>query len=213
MQLSALEHESSAILNLPLRLVRADHAVALTALSTAERIFLDRFEFEQRRRDWLCGRNALKKILAKLGRRDDTGALRFPHRQLSLSHDDGISYAAGTRAESRGLGIDYEPLRTVNAGVARWFLGDGEVDWLSSQPSCARARHIIRLWTIKEAAFKSHPRNHAMSLGDFEILEPAEQSVHAVTTAAGADIRVVCRKFSRGYLSIAVFGKPYYRGE
>jgi 4'-phosphopantetheinyl transferase EntD len=212
MQLSALEREASAILNLPLRLVRADRAAALSALSTAERVLLDRFEFEPRRRDWLCGRNALKKILGKLGRDDDTSALGFPHRQLSLSHGDGVSYAVGTRAESRGIGIDYEPLRTVNAGVARWFLGDGEIDWLSSQPSCARAGHIIRLWTIKEAAFKSHPRNDAMSLAEFEILEPAEQSVHAITTADGADIRIVCRKFSRGYLSIATFRKSHCTG-
>ena len=195
------------MLDIPLLLAYANSATPLAELSTAEQACLALFNFENRRRDWLCGRNALKKLLRMLERPDDTKSIRFPDRQLSISHGDGASFAVGTCAETQGLGIDYEPLRAINERVANWFLDDREIDWLSKQPASEIAQYIIRLWTIKEAAFKSHPHNNGMSLWEFTVIDPTQQLTNAVTTAMGASIQVVCRKFSRGYLSIATFQK------
>ena len=212
MKLSALERDASAVLNIPLLLAHADSATPLAELSAPEQACLAQFNFENRRRDWLCGRNALKKLLRMLERPDDTMAIRFPDRQLSISHGDGASFAVGTCAETQGLGIDYEPLRAFNKRIANWFLDDREIDWLSKQPATEIEQHIIRLWTIKEAAFKSHPHNNGMSLWEFTVIDPTQQLVNAVTTAMGVSIQVVCRKFSRGYLSIATFQKAQKPG-
>lgn len=205
MKLSTLERDASAVLNIPLMLAYANCAAPLAELSTAEQACLAQFDFENRRRDWLCGRYALKKLLRMLDRPDDTKSIRFPDRQLSISHGDDASFAVGTCADTQGLGIDYEPLRAINEGVANWFLDDREIDWLSRQSAHDCTQHIIRLWTIKEAAFKSHPYNTGLSLREFTVIDPTEQSTNAVTTAAGANIQVACRRLSSGYLSIAIF--------
>jgi len=203
MQLTTLEQDISATLRIPLLLARATGAIPIAELSRAEQTCLARFNFANRRRDWLCGRHALKKLLSALGRTADTSSIEFPDRQLSITHSGDIAIAAGTDADTQGLGIDYEPLRAINERVARWFLDDAEIDWLNHQPASCRTPHIIRLWTIKEAAFKSHPHNHDMTLGEFAIGDPAEQPINTVTTTSAANISVASRRFSRGYLSIA----------
>jgi 4'-phosphopantetheinyl transferase EntD len=207
MKLTTLERDASAVLNIPLLLAYADSATPQVVLSRAEQLRLAQFDFENRRRDWLCGRNALKKLLSSLGRSDDTQSISFPHRHLSISHGDGVSFAVGTHAATHGLGIDYEPLRAIKERVASWFLDDREIDWLDQQPPGNRARHIIRLWTIKEAAFKSYPHNGGMSLGEFTVIDPTEQVMNVVATAAGTKIQVACKKIPGAYLSIATFQK------
>jgi len=191
------------VLGIPLQLARATDAIAVAELGTAERASLARFDFARRRRDWLRGRNALQKLLTAMGRAVDRSAIEFPARQLSLTHGGDSAIAAGTDAETQGLGIDYEPLRAIDERVARWFLDDREIDWLNHQPAPCRTPHIIRLWTIKEAAFKSHPHNHGLSLVEFAIRDPAARIVNTVTASRAANIRVASRRFSRGYLSIA----------
>lgn len=212
MNLSTLQRDASAVLEIPLLLAYANGTMPLAELSTAEQACLAQFKFENRRRDWLCGRNALKKLLRMLDRPDDTKSIRFPDRQLSISHGDGESFAVGTCAETQGMGIDYEPLRAINERVANWFLDDREIDWLSKQSVSDCTRHIIRLWTIKEAAFKSHPLNSGMSLWEFAVIDPTEQLKNVVTTRSGANIQIFCRKFPGGYLSIATFQKTKRMG-
>jgi 4'-phosphopantetheinyl transferase EntD len=167
---------------------------------------LARHRFAKRRRDWLNGRKALKPLLRRLQRRDDTAAIRFPDTQVSLSHGSGMAFAVATPANRYGIGIDYEALREVRPRVAEWFLCTDEIRWLQRQGEDVFNDHLIRLWTMKEAAFKCDPANRGRTLREYVLADPASQDADIISASAGKAIRVASRRYSAGYLSIAVCG-------
>lgn len=183
--------------------VRSVAGIDRARLNPKEQERLSGFRYARRKREWLLGRSALKQLLPALNRSDDTTSVTFPGSRVSLTHAGDIAYAAGISAEGCGIGIDYEPLRQVDIRVARWLLGDSESDWLNQQPESARAAQLVRLWTVKEAAFKSHPDNAQMALGDFSISEPSA-FVSTVVTKVPC-IKVTSRACDSGYLSAAIF--------
>lgn len=184
---------------------RADSDFAATPLSPAERERLAGIARERRKRDWLLGRNAVKQVLAALSREDDTAIISFPDARISLTHGGGVAFAAGTSATTSGIGIDYEPVRDVNPAIARWFLNDAEVEWLDETAERERTATLLRLWTIKEAAFKSYPENSAVTLKELVIVDADAPAVEVATPCDGARIRVSCCAYEAGYLSIAAF--------
>ncbi len=203
MRLTILEQQASQRLDTSIQLSCSELPVSRRRLSAGERSTLDAFRYPQRRQDWLKGRAALKALLRRQGRGADTARVEFPAPQLSLTHCDGIALAAGTNDRALGIGIDYEVRRDVNLRMAAWFLDDAEQAWLSGLPRAFAARQFIRLWTIKEAAFKSHPDNRKMVLSDFSIIDPASVTALDVRSNRGLRIRVHCNAYRRGYLSIA----------
>jgi 4'-phosphopantetheinyl transferase EntD len=202
MRLRTLERHLGRRLGAPVIFVRSDTGVDRTRLNRAECDRLSGFRNTQRKRDWLLGRRALKEILLALGRTDDTTTVVFPDKQVSLTHGGNIAYAAGTTATDLGIGIDYEPMRELDTRVARWFLNDSELQWLTKQPVSVRATELLRLWTVKEAAFKSHPDNARMTLGEFAIADPA--TAISSVFANGRHITVTCCARDSGYLSVAI---------
>ncbi|MCH7822874.1 MAG: 4-phosphopantetheinyl transferase family protein [Proteobacteria bacterium] len=204
MRLHAVEKWVTGRLDAPMMVVRSDVSMEKTRLNQAERKRFNELRHERRRREWLLGRNALKQLLTTLDRGDDTTAVSFPDRQVSLTHGGDTAFAAGTTAASRGIGIDYEPLREIDTRIARWFLNEAETNWLNEQPECDRVAQLVRLWTIKEAAFKSYPNNAGMTFKEFSIIDAAAAVTTVVATGHGACIRVACRACDPGYLSIAI---------
>lgn len=182
--------------------VRSDAGVDRERLNQAECDHLSGFQNAQRKRDWLLGRNALKEVLLALDRNDDTTTITFPDNQVSLTHAGKIAYAAGTIATDLGIGIDYEPLRELDTRIAHWFLNDSELQWFANEPESVQATELIRLWTVKEAAFKSHRDNAGMTLSEFAIGDPAGPVCSVV--ANGRCITVTCCARESGYLSVAV---------
>jgi len=203
MRLRALETSMTKFLSAPLVIVRSDTPYAATELNQAESRHLAEFRHEQRRLDWLRGRSALKQLLATLNCDDDTTALCFPNRRVSLTHAGGSAYAVGTSPGYAGIGIDYEPLRNINTRIARWFLNADEMAWLMDEPRQAHCEEVIRLWTIKEAAFKAHPDNDGLVLTKLAIANPAAAKIRVTVAGLAAPIRVTCRPFDAGYLSVA----------
>ena len=203
MRLRALETSMAECLSAPLVIVRSDTTIAATDLNRAEGLHFAEFRHEQRRLDWLRGRNALKQLLSTLNYNDDTTELRFPNRRVSLTHAGGSAYAVGTPACCVGIGIDYEPLRDVNINIARWFLNDDEIRWLMHEPRQNHCEELIRLWTIKEAAFKAHPDNEGLVLTKLAIADPAAARIKVNVAGIATPIRVTCRQFDAGYLSVA----------
>ena len=203
MRLRALETSMAECLSAPLVIVRSDTTIAATDLNRAESLHLAEFRHEQRRLDWLRGRNALKQLLLTLNCNDDTTELRFPNRRVSLTHAGGSAYAVGTSAGCIGIGIDYEPLRNVNINIARWFLNDDEICWLMDEPRQNHCEELIRFWTIKEAAFKAHPNNEGLVLTKLAIADPAAARIEVNVAGIAAPIRVTCRRSDAGYLSVA----------
>ena len=203
MRLRALETSMTECLSAPLVIVRSDTSFAATELNRAESRRFAELRHEQRRLDWLRGRNALKQLLATLKCSDDTTALCFPNRRVSLTHAGGAAYAVGTSPGCVGIGIDYEPLRDINTRIARWFLNADEMAWLLNEPRQAHREEIIRLWTIKEAAFKAHPNNGGLVLTKLAIANPAAAKIRVTVPGLATPIRVTCRPFDAGYLSVA----------
>lgn len=204
MRRPALEKRLGACLGTPIILVRSEVEIDPARLHRAERDRLSEFSNDERKRDWLLGRNALKQVLSALDRGDDTQKLTFPDGQISLSHAGHFAFAAGIRSMGLGVGIDYEPKRVPDRRAARWFLDDRESAWLGRQPGHARNDLIVRLWTIKEAAFKSHPDNAGMTFTEFAISEPAAEVTNVV--ANGRHIRACSCAVDSGYLSVAISG-------
>ena len=205
MRLQALEKSVTERLDTPIMVVRSDATVEKTRLNQAERKRFNELRHERRRRDWLLGRNSLKQLLTALDRGDDTTAITFPDRQVSLTHGGDTAFAAGTTTASLGIGIDYEPLREIDTRIARWFLNEAETNWLNEQPECDRVAQLVRLWTVKEAAFKSYPDNAGMTLRGLSITDPAAPVTSVVATGHGACIQATCRACESGYMSIAIF--------
>lgn len=205
MRLHALEKWVSGRLDTPMIVVRSDASMEKMRLNQAEHKQFNELRHKRRRRDWLLGRNALKQLFGALDRGDDTTAISFPNRQVSLTHGGDTALAAGTNAASLGIGIDYEPLRKIDIRIARWFLNEAEKSWLNEQPECDRVAQLVRLWTIKEAAFKSCPDNAGMTFKEFSIIDAAGAVTTVIAAGHGACIRVASRACAPGYFSIAIF--------
>jgi len=204
MRLPALEESASARLGLPVVLARADPEAGLS-LCESEYLRLSAIKQERRKRDWLLGRNALKQVLAALSRDEDTSVISFPNSQVSLTHSCGVSLAVGAAIPATGIGIDYEPLRDINRKVARFFLNEAETGWLAQQAECVGTAELLRLWTIKEAAFKCYPRNAGMLLSDFTVVDMDAAVTEVAVNGDAGTIAIACYAYDSGWLSVAVF--------
>jgi 4'-phosphopantetheinyl transferase EntD len=204
MRLPALEYSIGSDLKRDLAIASADPAFPFTPLSGPERARLNEFTLVQRRQDWLRGRNAMKQVLATLGQNTDTSHIDFPHRQFSLTHAGGSAFSIANIAGSAGIGIDYEPLRTVNPKIKRLFLNDTELRWLETCQESEVQQQIVRLWTNKEAAYKSCPDNSGRVLADFTIVDPGSRRSEVKVEPGSFRIRVACERHEEGYLSVAI---------
>lgn len=146
----------------------------------------------------------MKQVLATVGRDTDTSLIEFPHRQLSLTHAGESAFSIADTSGSAGVGIDYEPLRPVNPKITRLFLNAAEQRWLQRCPESEVQQQIVRLWTVKEAAFKSYPSNAGRVLADFSIVDPGSRISEVTVEPAGWRIRVACERYDEGYLSVAI---------
>ena len=203
MRMLALEQSMGSDLGHDLTMANADTTFAYTSLTRPEWARLNEMSNTRRKNDWLRGRNALKQVLSALGRDTDTSTIAFPHRQLSLTHAGGEAFSVADISRTSGVGIDYEPLRSVNQKISRWFLNPLEQAWLDSLDYARVDDQIVRLWTMKEAAFKSFPGNKDGSLLDFTVVEPGARMSDVITACGDYQIRVACELHEKGYLSVA----------
>ena len=78
---------------------------------------------------------------------------------------------------------------------------------LPRQDDATFDRELVRLWTIKEAAFKSHPDNAGLTLADFRI--GTQSKVCAVESARGVRMRVFTAEHRDGLEQLGV--TPHHR--
>lgn len=195
------ERELSLRLKLRLKLAAATMPADPRKLMEAERRHLARFENPKRRETWLRGRAALKKLLAALGRSEDTSAISFPNPWCSLTHSGPYAVAVGTNAPGvRGVGVDLEIRRRVAVQTARFFLKPEE-------QRQATAEILLRLWTVKEAVYKSDPENCGRGLFDYNLKDPTALSGQALVRRRGEVfvMRYAALELRPGPLSVAVF--------
>jgi 4'-phosphopantetheinyl transferase EntD len=194
---------ASNFFQIPLSMATAERPVELPRLSSTERELLDGIGVPARRSRWRRGRAALKELLSELGRSEDTTGLGFPHPSYSLTHARTTALALGSRSTSPlGLGIDLEYLRPAPAAAAPFFLTPDEQDWLNDRPAGERSRDLLRLWTVKEALFKSDPANAGTLLRDYRLSDPSRLNGRCVRDAA-FELRYLTFELPRAFVSVA----------
>ena len=175
------------------------------ALSPAERQHYETVENTARATSWLLGRAALKSLRSQVDGRADIDELRFPNARFSLTHSAEMALAVAEPSGClEGIGIDLEVDAHIRPAAARFFLTDREQAWLRSQ-ACERwPHHLLRLWCIKEAAFKVNPGNAGTTLADHELERPADARGEA-HTSAGQKMEYASWCESRTCIALAVY--------
>ncbi len=141
-------------------------------LSIAERQRAGGFRFPKRKEEWTAGRAAAKLALLDAlaehrGPEDftvTTGSSGEPVVSTasgsSVSFGVSITHAGGLAAAvafplDRPLGLDLEPIGTIDPGLATLACTPREQSLLERWPAGARRTEaLLRIWTVKEAAVK-----------------------------------------------------------
>jgi len=171
-------------LQTPVRVAIADVPVTPAELTAGERDRFAGLAGTPRAVSWLRGRAALRRLLASVGRDTDTADLTFPCSCFSLSHTAGLALAIHVDGVD-GVGVDLEARRLAVPRAQRWrhaagfFATEAEQRWLEDTSDGLEAR-LLRLWTIKEAAFKADRNNAARGLGDYALEDPGRGDGYAV---------------------------------
>lgn len=181
-----IERRLSVAVNLPLHLVCTKFTTDVTQMEST----------------WRGRRKALGKLLTelKLGPSERANGLCFPQKRLSLSHSGCWSIAAGTSSmKLQGIGIDFESNRDMDASSTRLFLSGRERMRLGENNS-----QVLRLWSIKEAIFKSDPNNHLYRIWNYELLNPILHSGRAFRIGCNKKFHYFSLNLHEGVLAIAV---------
>ncbi len=194
-------------LGIPLAIAASGRSVDPRRLSPRERIRYRALEALPRRESWLKGRSALKRLLLRLGERDDTSEVRFPHPRFSLTHSGRYAVAIGTDSDRLGgIGIDLEVGRSPHPDSARFFLTPEERDWLNRQRESDRPAHLLRLWTVKESLFKADPGNDETGLPDYRMKDPgAWRGTAFVRHGREIEMHYASYPCGEGWISIAIY--------
>jgi phosphopantetheinyl transferase (holo-ACP synthase) len=150
-------------------------------LTPSERTVLEAMPAERRRRDWLAGRVAAKRVLRATCRHrcervpaygsieilnEASGAPRFTIQgrpelaerfDVSIAHTDGAAVAAVTDLLASGsAGVDIELTKPLSLELVRRVLRAEEIACLDENPNMGPTP--LELWTAKEAAMKAARR-------------------------------------------------------
>lgn len=197
-------------------------------LSPDELSQLAGFKVPKRRRDWLAGRLAAKKLflgmlaergraarpseLSILNRKDGTPYLAFPWEGepapfLSLSHAPGGAVAAAADG-GRRVGVDAEQVAERPEAFVTVFAHPSE------RPGLRSPQEQTRLWTLKESVLKLLSLGLSVDLWDVRFLEadPCRLELHGRALARWEElgrpaIRVESRPSEQEVLSIAYTGE------
>lgn len=168
-QLNGFVENAAGAMNLALTWRLADQPLNNRFLTEGEQQRVYEFSLAQRRNSWLLGRSALKPLLSKMGMDTDTSTLSLPHPNLSLSHSGNLALAIGCSGKTRGIGIDLELRASPRLQTARMFLTETELEQWVTAPEMLQGPLLLKLWCIKEAAFKANLNNHATHIFDYEV--------------------------------------------
>lgn len=120
-----------------------------------------------RRREFAAGRVAARRAMAELGlppRAVPSGPDRAPIWPAglvgSIAHDAETCLAVLARADALGaIGVDIEPDQPLDPALWDIVCRPEERDWLAAAPAGERGRRARRVFSAKEAAYKSqYPR-------------------------------------------------------
>jgi phosphopantetheinyl transferase len=176
-------------------------------LTAGERAVLDAFPVERRRRDWLAGRLAAKRVLRAACRRrgetvpayisieirnDARGAPRVAvdgrpdldeRLDISIAHSDGGAVAAvADRLASGTVGVDVEVTKPLSLDLLKRVLRPEELGRLDGVSSTHPTP--LEMWTAREAAMKA-ARHLSDALRDVELSWTRTRTIRARIVGAG----------------------------
>lgn len=162
-------------------------------LSPREAEIHEAFRFERRRRDWLAGRLAAKRVL--LGYLDEPGLalagvevlpeesrLPLAYRVLgdgsssripvsiSISHRGGAAAAAVLAEEAGRVGVDIELMEPRSEALAEDNFTSGEHDLMRALPPAWAEWSIAIIWSLKEASLKAAGLGLSVPATDAEVV-------------------------------------------
>jgi len=205
----SLERKLQKEFFIPLRVVVSKGPIDVNRLAPKELARLKELPSCARQDSWLRGRAALKPLLARLGEDDDTSTVIFPNARFSLTHSGEYAIAVGADISSLvGVGVDLEIDRKPRLESAPFFLSREEQRWCMGLEKSVRSQHLLRLWTVKEALFKSYPYNQETSLLDYKFEDPGKRKGKAFVPAGEGWEMLYCSfPLNFGILSVAIFPK------
>jgi len=157
-----------------------------------------------RKLSWLRGRAALKQLLQYYGEKKDTSRVVFPNPNYSLTHSGRYAIAAGCKNPNQGIGIDYEVDRYPRNEAMRFFLTSDEMDSINNLSESSKKNHLLRLWTVKEALFKSNLENSNTWYTEYVLKNPLDIVGEAFWPVSDKQFRYASVKTEKGYISMAI---------
>jgi hypothetical protein len=105
-----------------------------------------------------------------------------------------------------GAGIDLEVDRLPRGESARFYLTGREQEWAAQRHQCGW--ELLRLWTAKEALFKSDPGNADANLWDYELRDPSALAGTGLRKGQPViRLRYASLRLDTGFLTAAVSGR------
>lgn len=196
-----IEYRFSGLLALPIKVAVFTAQDSLPALTDAELAKFATLTNDRARQSWCAGRSALKLLLQHAQQPVDTCALRFPNAHYSLSHSRGTAIAV-LSTSANGIGIDLEFDRSINPGIRKFFLNEQELRHETAH--ALTDDDLLRLWTVKEAIYKSDLQNKEQLLARYTVASLNSQS----GTARRGNFQFNYASIRQGgaWISIAVAG-------
>jgi hypothetical protein len=182
----AIEQQLSAAASIPLTLVCSKLTNSISRL--------DRTRHGRRK--------ALGKLIGELqlGPARKADDMLFPQQQLSLTHSGCWSIAAGTSSiKILGIGIDFEASKNIDPAATRLFMSSKERSRLGEE-----SPHALRLWSTKEAIFKSDPDNHGHWVWNYELCNPTQHAGRAFLAGSNKHFHYFSLRLLEGVLAMAV---------
>ena len=98
-----------------------------------------------------------------------------------------------------GIGIDFETDKYLDAASTRLFLSQRERMRLGANTSQA-----LRIWSIKEAIFKSDPNNHHHRVWNYELLNPTSHYGRAFRNGCNKTFHYFSLNLLEGVLAVSI---------
>ena len=139
-------------------------------LTAAELVTLASWPSDKRRREWLAGRLAAKRLLreefgldplaCEIGREGVAPCVQgpnIPQIVLSLSHCHGLGAASWSDAQTEGtVGVDAQLIRPVHPGLCRRvFAADEQAQIAARFGTADDMAGMLLFWAVKEAGIKA----------------------------------------------------------
>lgn len=121
-----------------------------------------------------------------------------------MTHSGRYAIAAGCKNTNQGIGIDYEVGRYPRNEAARFFLTSDEMDSLNNLDESSKKSHLLRLWTVKEALFKSNPENGNTWYTEYILKNPLAAAGEAFCPVSDKHFRYASIKTEKSYISLAI---------